>query len=232
MKRPNAAFKHPGLRSYPTGAAAREIRVGQRSFGDRIVASMRGVDFFDGARNRGYGGLRYDGRWNLVAKDFVEDFELNENSRVLQLQCEKGFLLHEFRSVVPGIEVRGTEESDYALGHLHEGLADCVIKCRPMELGFPSKSFDLVIALGVVYTLTIRDAIDTLREISRVARGNAFVTLASYSSEDEHQAMREWSLLGNLILRETEWQQIMEWSGYTGAYDFVTATTLGVRLMY
>lgn len=231
MKKPNVAFKHPGLRSYPTGAASREIRTGQRSLGDRIVASMRGVDFFDGARNHGYGGLEYDGRWNPVAKDFVEDFELNDNSRVLQLQCEKGFLLHEFRSVVPGIEVRGTEDSDYALGHLHEGLEDYVVKCRPVELGFPSKSFDLVIALGVVYTLTIRDAIDTLREISRVSRGNAFVTLASYSSVDEYQAMREWSLLGNLILREAEWSQIMERSGYTGAYDFVTATTLGVRLM-
>lgn len=231
MLKPTAAFLHPGLRSYPTSAASREVRVGQRSLGDRIVASMRGHDFFDGERNCGYGGLSYDGRWNPVARDFVEDFELNENSRVLQLQCEKGFLLHEFRSVVPGIEVRGTEDSDYALGHLHEGLEGCVVKCRPMELGFPTKSFDLVIALGIVYTLTMRDAIDTLREISRVSRGSAFVTLASYSSNAEYDAMREWSLLGNLILREAEWLQIMEWSGYTGAYNFVTATTLGVRLI-
>lgn len=39
----------------------------------------------------------------------------NNQSAVLQIGCDKGFLLHDFQQVQPGIKIRGTEISDYAI---------------------------------------------------------------------------------------------------------------------
>lgn len=206
------------LAAYPEG----ETRiVSGRGIRNRIVASRRGEEFFDGERANGYGGLNDDGRWQAVARFMIDHYTLAPRSKVLQIQCEKGFLLREFDRL--GMQVDGFDSSFYAV---REAVID--IDCRgPLEL--PDNwdgTHDLVIALGAVYTLALPEAIRCLREIERVSRRHSFVTLAAYESEDDLRLLRQWSLLGTTILAKNDWLEVMHEAGYSGDYHFVTARTL------
>ena len=67
------------------------------------------------------------------------------------------------------------------------------------KLPFKDNSFDLVLAIGVVYTLTLADAIQCLQEIERVSKGNSFITLGAYRTEEELRMFRYWTLLGTCV---------------------------------
>ena len=53
----------------------------------------REKNFFDGDRNYGYGGLKYDGRWKKLFPKLIKRYKLTKKSKVLDLGCKKGFLL-------------------------------------------------------------------------------------------------------------------------------------------
>ncbi len=38
---------------------------------NRAIALKFGKEYFDGTREQGYGGFKYDGRWLPIAADFV-----------------------------------------------------------------------------------------------------------------------------------------------------------------
>lgn len=207
------------LDSYPQPQAPRSAIA--RTFSNRLIASERGREFFDGDRANGYGGLNDDGRWGKVAERMAQEYSLNSTSCVLQINAEKGFLLREFQS--RGIAARGTEESQYAL----ENSAVYLDKMPPNFLRYGNKTFDLVLALGPVYVQNLPQAVQVLREIARVGR-HAFVTLASFESEEDLKLLRSWSLLGTTILRREEWLEVLAFAGYNCDYKFVTAKSLGL----
>lgn len=209
------------LAGYPKPATPRKVI--ERGIANRLIAAERGAEFFDGARVNGYGGLKDDGRWAPIAANLIQTYGLAPGARVLQIQAEKGFLLRELQAL--GLEVAGTETSEYAIGQ-------AVVKLdrgRPDELPYREGMFDFVIALGAVYTLDLPGAVRCLREIQRVGRGKSFITLAAYASEDDFWLMRCWSLLGTQILLKDHWLTVLEHAGYTGDYAFVTAQGLGLR---
>ena len=49
----------------------------------------------DGKRENGYAGFKYDGRWLDVAKKIFKFYKLKNNAKILQIGCDKGFLLHD-----------------------------------------------------------------------------------------------------------------------------------------
>ena len=211
------------LRGYPQPAEAR--RVNERTFASRLIASSRGPEFFDGDRANGYGGLKDDGRWAPIATAMAREYGLGADARVLQVQAEKGYLLAEFAKL--GMQVYGTETSDYA--------RDCgVVRMEPAEphcLPFPGRHFDLVVAIGPVYTQTLGNAVKVVREIERVKTeaGNSFVTLGAYETEGDFWLMRSWSLLGETLLKRDDWRDLLRHAGYRGDYKFVTAATLNLK---
>ena len=84
-----------------------------------VVAAAKqfGEMYFDGPREYGYGGYRYDGRWVPVARDIVSRFDLKPGMRVLDVGCAKGFLVKDLMIVCPGLEAFGLDISTYALTH-------------------------------------------------------------------------------------------------------------------
>lgn len=211
------------MRGYPEPRVAR--RVNERSFASRLIASDRGPEFFDGDRANGYGGLRDDGRWAPIAASMCREYGLKGDVRVLQVQAEKGFLLAEFGKL--GVSVYGTETSGYAreCSLVHLDPAD------PTCLPYPGGYFDLVIALGPVYTQTLGNAVKVLREIERVKKegGHSFVTLGAYETHGDYWLIRAWSLLGETILKRADWMDVLRHAGYRGDYKFVTAATLNIK---
>ena len=70
------------LGGYPEPKKPRYVNQNLRTIKNRIVASYRDKEFFDGERNDGYGGMVYDGRWKSVAKRICEKYEIKDNCYV------------------------------------------------------------------------------------------------------------------------------------------------------
>lgn len=214
------------LEGYPEPKEPRIVGPTVRTIQNRIIAAYRDKEYYDGERNNGYGGFKYDGRWVSVAQNMSLEYGLTENSAVLQIGCEKGFLLHDLQQLYPQMKIRGTDISKYAIKEAMP-LVKPLIKRAPFtKLPFKDQEFDLVLAIGVVYTLNLADAMQCLREIQRVGKGKSFITLAAYRTEEELNLFRWWTVLGTTVLHEDEWVQVLKHVGYTGDYKFQTARSL------
>ena len=185
-----------------------------------IIAKSReyGFEYFDGPRELGYGGYRYDGRWVPVAEDIVKHFNLKPGSRILDVGAAKGFLVKDLIKVCPGLEAFGLDISEYALmqcdpevvGRLHLGNA--------VKLPFPDKSFKAVISLNTVHNLDRRECITALREIERLAPGRAFVQVDSYRTAEQKALFEEWVLTAKFHDYPDGWVALFREAGYTGDY--------------
>ena len=216
------------LKNYPKVKGARQGTSLNRSIHHRIIASYRGIDFFDGDRLYGYGGLKQDGRWDLVVPDFVREYNLANESSILQINCEKGFFLNSFHKVIDSINLVGIESSDYAIANTYNPKNYALVKSNIPMIPFDSNRFDLVISLGNVYVLTLQGAINHLKEISRVCKKSSFITLATYKNENQYWAFKNWSLLATLILKREEWIEIMQEADYDGDYQFIDSEYLNL----
>jgi len=96
------------LRSLPKSRRNVSARAAAKT--PEMIAVIRqfGEVYFDGSREYGYGGYRYDGRWIPVARDMVAHFGLKPGMRVLDVGCAKGFLVADLMRVCPGLEVMGS----------------------------------------------------------------------------------------------------------------------------
>lgn len=214
------------LIGYPEPKKPRVVGPDIRTIENRIIASYRGREYYDGDRNNGYGGYKYDGRWLPIARNMCSEYALNEDSAVLQVGCEKGFLLHDFLDLCPEMEIRGTDISEYAIENAMASVKPVIVSAPFTAFPFERDSFDLVVAIGVVYTLNLADAIQCLKEVERVSKGASFVTLAAYRTQEEKKLFEWWTVLGATLLHEEEWITVMENAGYTGDYKFTTSRSL------
>jgi hypothetical protein len=202
------------------------IRVANRTITNRIAASYRDREFYDGDRKNGFGGMANDGRWGPVADNLIKVYSLTDESAVLQIGCHKGFLLAELFD--RGVNVRGTEVSDYAISKAPDSVRNFIRKAPFHAIPFGKMEFDLVIAVNNIYCLTLADAIKCLKEIGRVGKGKSFITLMSYETRDEYFLLKKWCVLGSLILKKDEWLEVLNHVGYQGDYRFETVQSLGL----
>ena len=216
------------LKGYPTPKQKRYVGQNVRSIKNKITASYRDEKYYDGNRVNGYGGFRYDGRWVPIAENMHKEYKLKKGDTMLQIGCEKGFLLYDFHQSYPDLEVCGTDISDYAIEHAMEEIRPFIRKAPFTELPFEDNKFDLIIAIGVVYTLNLACVIKCLKEIQRTGKGKSFITLAAYRTEEERKLLEWWTLLGTTILHEDEWVEVLEHARYTGDYKFTTARSLNL----
>lgn len=184
------------------------------------VSRQYGFEYFDGPREYGYGGYRYDGRWVPVAEDMVKHFDLKPGDRVLDVGCAKGFLVKDFMKACPGLEAFGLDISRYALmncepeaiGRLHLGNA--------MDLPFPDNAFKAVISLNTIHNLDRDECIIALKEIQRVSGGRAYVTVDSYRTPEERQLFLDWVLTAHYHEYPDGWIKTFNEAGYTGDYSW------------
>ena len=175
-------------------------------------------DYFDGSRETGYGGYRYDGRWVPVARDIIEHFSLGPGSRVLDVGCAKGFLVKDLLSVCPGIDAIGVDISAYAIAHCEPEVAGRLIRADCERLPFADDSFDAVIAKDVIHNQDRPGCLRALREIQRVSGGRAFVQVDAYRSDEEKQAFLDWVLTARHHDYPEGWVELFAEAGYTGDY--------------
>ena len=216
------------LDGYPELKSPRYVGQNLRTIKNRIIASYRDKEFFDGDRNNGYGGLVYDGRWKNIAKKICDEYKIGDNSKVLQINCEKGFLLNDLHELNPKIKIYGLENSAYAVNNALQNVKAFINYSDKIDLKFKDNFFDFVIAIGAVYSSNLADAIKCLKEIQRVSKGKSFITLGAYETEQDKKLFSYWTLLGSTILRKDEWIEVLKHSGFTGDYKFNTASSLNL----
>ena len=217
------------LKDYPQPKKPRYLKKNFRSFKDTLIASYRDKEFYNGSRSTGYGGYKYDGRWASVARNCNNLYKLKNNSKILHLNCDYGFLLYDLKKLNSKFKLFGTETSKYAIKNSMIDIKKNISYIRPIDIKFKKKYFDLVIALGVVYTLNLPDAILMLKNISHFSK-NSFVTLACYKTDEEKYLFEKWTLGGNLCLKREEWKQIFKEAGYKGDYLFIDSNYLNLKL--
>jgi len=201
-------------------------RVANRTIHNRIAASYRDREFYDGDRQNGYGGMVDDGRWGPVADNLIKVYGLTKESSVLQIGCHKGFLLEELQK--RGITAWGTEVSEYAISQASEDIRPFIRLAPPGDIPYYDGEFGLVLCVSPVYANTLRDGIKCLKEIARLGRGKSFITLGAYETEAEFWLMQKWSILGTTILTKEEWLAVLNHVGYQGDYRFDTPQFLGL----
>jgi SAM-dependent methyltransferase len=207
------------LANYPKAKRNVKERGASKTEADRALARQFGRAFFDGDRSHGYGGFQYHPRfWQPVVPTLISHFGLTASSAVLDVGCAKGFMLHDLAQAVPGIHVAGIDVSEYAIGCALPDVKPHLQVADARRLPFADDSFDAVIAINTIHNLDRDGCVQALREIERVSRGGAFVTVDAYRNEEEREAMLAWNLTAQTILHVDEWKALFQAAGYTGDF--------------
>lgn len=182
------------------------------------ISKQYGEMYFDGPRDYGYGGYKYDGRWVPVAKDMIAHFGLKPGDRVLDIGCAKGFLVNDLLESLPGLEVFGLDISEYALKHSHPNVVGRLHLGSADHLPFPDGAFDCVISLDTIHNLPRERAKIALQEIERVGKGKGFVRVDSYRTPEQKAIFENWVLTAEFHDYTTGWVKLFDEAGYTGDY--------------
>ena len=182
------------------------------------LAKQFGKEFFDGDRKCGYGGYKYDGRWTAVAARLKDYYKLPDNCAILDIGCAKGFLLHDFRELMPNCTVAGIDVSEYAIDHAMPSVKTYLKVASAEKLPFPDKSFDLVISINSIHNLPLPRLKNALREIERVSRGHSYITVDAWRNDLEKENLFKWVLTAETMMHVDDWHKLFTEVGYTGDY--------------
>jgi len=190
----------------------------------RAVARRFGAEYFDGDRLYGYGGYTYHPRfWTATVRRFRDHYRLPEDARVLDVGCAKGFMMHDFKRLMPSLTIAGIDISRYAYGHAMESVEPFLCVANAKELPYEDNSFDLVISINTIHNLALEECKQALREIRRVSRAHAFVTVDAWRTEEERKRLMKWNLTALTYMHVADWKELFAKVGYTGDYYWFIA---------
>lgn len=197
-------------------------RVTQRDKAEVAELALKwDVEYWDGGRDTGYGGYKYDGRWRKVADAMAAAYHIKSGMRILDVGSGKGFLLHDFIESVPGVEVTGIDISQYGVAHTMESVKPFVQVGHARELPWPDNYFDLVISINTLHNLYNYELDESLKEIERVSRGAKYICVEAYRNEREKVNLMYWQLTCRAFHTPEEWAFVFKQTGYTGDYEFI-----------
>ena len=204
------------------GALPRCVRNAPARLGNkeenRRLALRFGREYFDGTREQGYGGYRYDGRWVAIAKRAIAHWNLKPGDRVLDIGCAKGFFVKDLRDALPGLHVIGIDVSEYALEHAHPDAKPYLFKASCEDLPFEANSFAAVFAINSIHNLERAACCRALQEIQRVSPGRGFVQVDAYRTEAERALFLDWMLTAKTFDTPEGWLKLFDAAGYKGNY--------------
>jgi len=188
----------------------------------KTIAESRlfGEMYFDGPREFGYGGYKYDGRWLSVARSIINEYKLAKSMRVLDVGCAKGFLVKDLMIECPGLECFGVDISDYAIRHCEKEVVGRLQIASADNLPFPDNSFDLVYSINTIHNLDRKGCVKALSEIQRVSKEKSYVVLDSYRTFDQKSQFEKWVLTAKFHGYPEEWIGLFREAGYSGDYSW------------
>ena len=184
------------------------------------ISRMYGNEYFDGDREYGYGGYKYDGRWVSVAKDIKKHFELNDGEKVLDVGCAKGFLVKDFFDL--GIQSLGIDISKYAIDNSLLEIKDKLIIGSADKLPFPDDTFDAVVSINTIHNLDREKCKQAINEMQRVSKNKKklFIQVDSYLNEEQKKIFESWVLTAKFYGYPKEWIELFKECDYEGDWNW------------
>lgn len=186
----------------------------------RVISEARkfGQMYFDGPRDYGYGGYKYDYRWIAVAEDIISHFHLKPGMRVLDIGAGKGFLVNDLMQACPGLEAFGLDISGYGVRNCHPNVVGRLQIGDARALPFPDDSFDCIISINTLHNLARDDVVTAISEIERVARAQrrAYIVVDAYRTEEQRAIFEDWVLTALHYDTPERWVDLFKEAGYTG----------------
>lgn len=207
------------LRNYPQSSRNLNERLQKKTEENRKIAREFGKEFFDGDRMCGYGGFSYNPKfWKSVIPDFKKYWNLSSNNSILDVGCGKGFMLFDIINQIPGIKIKGIDISKYAIKNCKKEVKEFLEVGNAKQLPFEDNSFDIVISINTIHNLDEKECSIALKEISRVSKHHAFVTVDAYRNEEEKKKMFAWNLTAKTIKSVRDWKIFFEKNKYKGDF--------------
>jgi len=114
--------------------------------------------------------------------------------------------------------------SEYAVKNAHPKVRDHIKVADAVNLPFPDKSFDLVVSINTVSNPPLEKCKKAIREIIRVSKGDSFITVHAWETEDQKKSLNKWNLTAMTALHVDEWRTILSEIGYTKDYYWSLAS--------
>ena len=186
------------------------------------ISKKYGFEYWDGHRKYGYGGYKYiPGYHTELAKKIIRNYKLDNNSKILDIGCGKGYLLFEIKKLLKDIKITGVDISKYAkLNSKKEIKKNILLLDARKKLNFSDKDFDLVISINTLHNFSIRDVKLCLSEIERVGKSK-FICVESFRNEKEQFNLQCWALTAETIIDVRSWKWLFAESNYSGDYEFI-----------
>jgi ubiquinone/menaquinone biosynthesis C-methylase UbiE len=201
-------------------------------------------DYWDGDRRFGYGGYGFrPGYWKPVAEALVKEYNLTNESKVLDVGCGKAFLLWELHQLLPEAALYGFDISQHGLASVQPEIKPMVWSARAENVPytnnanadvaykliaiiqeasvFPDKYFDLVFSNTTLHNLKIFDLEKAVKEISRIAK-RAFICVESFRNDEELFNVECWALTCQAFFSPEEWVYLYKkFGGENIDYEFI-----------
>jgi protein-L-isoaspartate(D-aspartate) O-methyltransferase len=185
------------------------------------VAKQYGKDYWDGDRQYGYGGYRYDGRWRPIAEKMAQHYGLKSGDKILDVGCGKAYLLYEFTQAIPDVEIAGIDISEYAIQNAKEEVKPFLQVGNATALPYPDQTFDFVVSILALHNLHNYELYNALQEIERVGKDRKYIVVESYRNDREKANLLYWQLTCQSFYTPQEWEWFFKQSGYTGDYGCI-----------
>ena len=127
-------------------------------------------------------------------------------------------MVFDFKNLIPEIHIEGIDVSKYAIENSKQEVKKFLKVANAKNLPYEDNSFDYVISINTIHNLDLNDCKNALKEIQRVSKKDAFITVDAYNNADEKNKMFEWNLTAKTILSVKEWKELFNETGYTGDY--------------
>ena len=210
------------LENYPKPQRDTSKRASEKNEEIRKIARKFDFEFFDSDRKYGYGGYNYiPGYHTDLAKNIIKKYKLNNNSKIWDVGCGKGFLAYEIKWIIKSEYIYGTDISTYAKKNALKDFKNN-IKIHNLTNKFLYKNnyFDLVLCTNVLHNLRIEEIVLALQEINRISK-KQFVCVESYRNEKEQFNLQCWALTAETLVDVKTWKWILKLSKFKGNYEFI-----------
>ena len=127
-------------------------------------------------------------------------------------------MIFDFKKILPKAKIVGIDISKYAIKNSKKEVRKFLKIGNAKKLPFKDKSFDLIISINTLHNLNRVDCAKALKEINRVTKNYAFITLDAYKDIKEKKRMLAWNLTAKTIMHEMNWVKFFRKNYYN--YDY------------
>jgi len=180
-----------------------------------------GYDYFDNNHIiEGYGGYKYDGRYEASVKKIIKHYGLKKGDRILEIGCAKGYILIEFQKL--GFNVIGLDYSKYAVNNCHPDLKDSIFYHDVSEgINYPDNYFDFVLSKDVIPHFEDKKLKYVFKEMFRVLKNqNMFHDIQCGRNKLELEYMKKWDSTHKIIWTVKQWLSFFKEISYSCDYHF------------